>query len=185
MKNINEMTLDELTELAVTMDAWEWMKGVMDTDGDIVLGNGQLCCLLDGDSGGYVCEAPDRVRPDLEDPATTGCVMAMVRKKYGPNTWTVYTPRGWQVMTWEPVESIESYMAIIQTAWGEDTIALGKMGDDEFVVDPGTGEPLGRFAEVAIKLKTPNARVNCIVSASEEMPTEIHALIAALAKEKV
>jgi hypothetical protein len=123
----------------------------MDTDGDIVLGNGQLCCLLDGDSGGYVCEAPDRVRPDLKDSATAGCVMAMVRKKYGPNTWTVYTPRGWQVMT------------------SEHTVTV----DDMAVLVGGDMQVTGHVV----------FRPRAIIMASEEMPTEIYALIAALAKE--
>ena len=98
MKNINEMTLDELAEYAVTLDAWEWRKGIVDRDGDVVTGK--------VDEYVYICEqscidntyrsvanpyAKTRTRPDIEDPATLGCVLAMVRKKYGNHAFVRYS----------------------------------------------------------------------------------------------
>jgi hypothetical protein len=151
MKNINEMTLDELAKYAVTLDAWEWMPGMM-------VPYGAELRVPDWDLINVPIEAerwmPSKLdNPDFEDPATTGCVMGMVRAKYGPNTWTVYTPRGWQVMTAEQTVTVNEFAELV--------------GGDIHV----TGQIVFR----------PRA----IIMASEEMPTEIHALIAALAKEKV
>lgn len=182
MKPINEMNLEELAEYAVTLDVWERVPGMVLSHnwGRVIAVDGQRFRTVDGwwERGNAYCY------PDLTDPATLGCVLAMVRKKHGANAYTVYTERGWRVMSHEACESVESYIAIIQTVWGdEDTIALDEMDPDEMVIDPGTGEELGKWKDVAIKMTSPSSRTRCVVDASEEMPTEAHALIAALAKE--
>ena len=70
MSNYNQMTMDELAEFAVTLDGWEWMTGMLGyRDGSVwvrIISNTQRA-----------------IRPDLTDPATLGCVLAMVRAKWG------------------------------------------------------------------------------------------------------
>jgi hypothetical protein len=147
MKPINKMSMDELAEFAVTLEGWEWQKGMVDYDGDVITGV--------GDEGVYICEqASDddafrqvsnwfyktRVRPDLEDNATKGCVLAMVRKKHGKLCHARYCPEfGW------------------------------------FVDDGSHGPPLSYESVQVGYTKAP------IYIGFEE---EIHALIAALAKEE-
>lgn len=63
--NINEMTMIELAEHAVTLPGWEWMGGCFDWRSRIRVP--------------YVL--PKAPIPDLNDPATLGCVLAMARKK--------------------------------------------------------------------------------------------------------
>jgi hypothetical protein len=113
MRNINEMSLKELAEYAVTLPDWRWMRGMVDSHDEIVK----------ADIASAYWKTPDLL-PDLKDPATVGCVMAMVRKKYGKHAFVRYS-----------------------------------VSFDEWCV--------GTSADILV----------------EEMPTEAHALIAALAKE--
>lgn len=145
--------MNELAEFAVTLDdEWKWLPGMVDSYQDIVVSGPPsgdwiyICGRMDEEDTKLTVAIGQTVSgtlPDLTALASVGIVMGMVRFKYGPNTWTVFTPRGWQVMTWESLE---------------------QCGGPVFGV-PYTVE-----------------RINCIIMASEEMPTEIHALIAALAK---
>jgi hypothetical protein len=75
-KPINEMSLEELAEYAVTLEGWEWMPGMLGYRGGSVWVRITFAC------NGPRLTRPERaIRPDLEDPATLGCVLAMVRKK--------------------------------------------------------------------------------------------------------
>jgi hypothetical protein len=127
MKNINEMTMGELAEYAVTLDRWEWMPGMT-----FRVSEARIWRVADSScaenlalflSNGCAVDVKQALAPDIEDPATIGCVMAMVRKKYGKHAFVRYS-----------------------------------VSFDEWCV--------GTSADIFIY----------------EMPTEIHALIAALAK---
>lgn len=91
-KPINEMTLEELAEYAVTLDGWEWMPGMVDSYGDIVVSspseNWMYVCgrMYEDDTKREVAigQEVQGTYPDLTDPATLGCVLAMARKKHGP-----------------------------------------------------------------------------------------------------
>lgn len=126
MRSIKDMSLDELARHAITITGVDW---------GTLLGawtpTGRVCGVRIGGVTEILTINADwmdiaDVELNLNDGATVGCFLAMIRGRFGENTWTVYTPRGWQVMT-----------------------------------DEGH-------------------RTNCIVRASEGMPSEIHALIAAM-----
>lgn len=147
---INEMNLEELAEYAVTLDGWDWrlVDGAKTREGrrmSVWAEDNNDVFVVNRDSenswwrkgqvvgvdtiGTFVDSYCIHDGIDLNDPATLGCVLAMVRKKHGAWVYTLPTGRGWRVLI---------------------------------------GNPEERFVSV--------------VSAKEEMPTEAHALIAALAK---
>lgn len=94
MKQINEMNLEELAAHAVTLDGWEWRlcagmlvpeKGRV-PDEDIEMLRHMTAYEVEEFKSDMVRE----FRPDLTDPATLGCVLAMVRKKHGYGCVTHY-----------------------------------------------------------------------------------------------
>jgi len=85
-KPINEMTLDELSAYAVTLPGWRWAEGMLTrcrvrvTDGgeDYIIGE-RPCATVNG--GGHIDTIDiSGFTPDLTDPATIGCLMALVRE---------------------------------------------------------------------------------------------------------
>jgi hypothetical protein len=123
MKPINEMSMDELAEYAVTLDGWEWMDGVK-----VAQPNNRGVARIGPTFGSHMTISSDR--PDLTDPATKGCVLAMVRKKWG----------------------------------------------HRFYVRPSKGNPKHWCAVCQDEER--------LIWVADGYPTEAHALIAALAKEK-
>jgi hypothetical protein len=83
------MTLEELGRRAVNCKHWRWMEGMAwfeppngapDNDGDC----GRLGSLwTDADFG-------SPAYPDLSDPATLGCLLALVREAWNGNVAPVY-----------------------------------------------------------------------------------------------
>ena len=128
MKPINQMTLAELAAYAVTLPNWRWMRGMIDSYQDLITAD--IC-------HGYWADTD--VLPDLNEPATLGCVLAMVRKKW-------------------------AYLVI-------ECRLVSDMPD----------EPNSRPYYRAV---SPFASESWIVH-TDWMTTEAHALIAALAKERV
>lgn len=109
IKPINEMTLDELSEYAVTFNWWDWtlIGGAKTKDGlrlalwgdhnDVFVAgpddeNGWSEGQVVGVStlGSYVDSYYLHEGIDLNDNATLGCVLAMVRKKHGYGCVTHY-----------------------------------------------------------------------------------------------
>ena len=93
MKNINEMTLDELAEYAMTLPDWEWMPGML-TTADVRITCADSVGGVYSDGGEWFQFEFDILggsRPDLTDSATVGCVMAMVRKKHGNHAFVRYS----------------------------------------------------------------------------------------------
>jgi hypothetical protein len=95
MRNINEMSLKELAEYAVTLDRWEWMPGMT-----FKVSEARIWRVADSScaenlalflSNGCAVDVKQALAPDLKDPATVGCVMAMVRKKYGKHAFVRYS----------------------------------------------------------------------------------------------
>jgi len=69
--------MTELAKRAVACPGWRWMPGmlplVVDEDGDSV-----ACDRVWRTQGGHTV-VPAGATPDLEDPATLGCLLALVR----------------------------------------------------------------------------------------------------------
>lgn len=87
---------DELIELgkrAVACKGWRWMPGMRTAGAMRVIHDpdrwpDRPCAIREG---GWVDTAPPRPLgddlPDLTDPATLGCLLALVREAWGQDTW--------------------------------------------------------------------------------------------------
>ena len=96
----------ELAAEAVAAPGWRWLPGMLDTDGV------RYCTLVDGRPHGTTQSGhASMVRglPDLDDAATLGCLLALVREAWGVpslqcghvggwdddwDTWQVSNPPG-------------------------------------------------------------------------------------------
>ncbi len=93
-----EMT--ELARRAVACNGWRWMPGMM-------INTGFRCVWVDDETfrsfdqnGNETYGSTDCLSPDLTDPATLGCVLALVREKHNDPSAHVYWSalfRAWAV----------------------------------------------------------------------------------------
>ena len=92
----------ELARRAVACDGWRWMRGMADTDGRMFLEYGdcgEAAWLWTADEEPIWLPVEGRI-PDLTDPATLGCLGALVREAWGDPlicTATDNTGAGWWV----------------------------------------------------------------------------------------
>jgi len=66
---------NELARRAVACKGWQWMAGMLTLEGYRLDNSGRLKAEQQGDQ-----------LPDLNDPATVGCLVALVRKAWGEPT---------------------------------------------------------------------------------------------------
>lgn len=77
--------IDDLARRAVACSRWRWMPGmrwtVRTTDDERLMGWGRAPEFLKGRTPAWRSRLPD-----LTDPATRGCLLALVREAYGDQT---------------------------------------------------------------------------------------------------
>ena len=117
---------DEQTALArraVACPKWRWMPGMRTTRGERVVGasceywGARLwVSLLGSDSAGGVfvrsfCDSSGSCLPDLTDPATLGCLLALVREAWGDPFLCPAADRetGWWLNGYAAVDYLQSY----------------------------------------------------------------------------
>lgn len=118
---MSDMT--ELARRAVACKGWRWLPG-MRAIGGCVVATGCPLWLVDGvprmpEDGKYymwlrrTTEHPD-VLPDLDDPATLGCLLHLVRESWGDDTLTLVATRaadrsrGWMLEAWDPISPADA-----------------------------------------------------------------------------
>lgn len=85
----------ELAKRAIACKRWRWMSGMRTQGGDRAQGvknaNGwEVSYFYDMDLGGHSSFDGARELPDFTDPATLGCLLALVRSAQGDCTiWTM------------------------------------------------------------------------------------------------
>jgi len=81
----NELTPEaiDLSRRAVAAKGWRWLPRMVDTDGNTYLGGDRW--VLNGRVVEVFHPRCDVFIPDLSDPATVGCLLALVREAWGEN----------------------------------------------------------------------------------------------------
>ena len=95
-----------LARRAVTCRGWRWLRGMLRHDDYRYVGSGVWARWSDTASVMTALHMPDQL-PDLQDPATAGCMLALVREAWGsPSAYAMpwgsspqsQTPAGWSMM---------------------------------------------------------------------------------------
>lgn len=98
---------------AVACKGWRWMPGMRTTEAMRVVHDetafpGRPCAIREG---GWVDTSPPRplgaAIPDLTDPATLGCLLALVREAWGDSQMYVAGRGLWDVFTRHDVEIVQ------------------------------------------------------------------------------
>jgi hypothetical protein len=78
--------IEELARRAIACKRWRWMPGMLSAKGLRVTrrdSDGYVVGYYEDLS--YIAECVAGTLPDLSDPATVGCLLALVRKAWGPD----------------------------------------------------------------------------------------------------
>lgn len=96
------MSGGDLARRAVACPVWRWMPGMRDVDGGIVVfvdGSWLVTTVYIDDRDGWSTGSriARHALPDLDDPATLGCLLALVREAWGSHVSSIRTGDGWSV----------------------------------------------------------------------------------------
>ncbi len=106
------MTIEDLGRRAVACKHWRWMRGMLASNGEeyvrifYVSANHLHLIELEDDEFGMVRIPKDTcLIPDLSDPATLGCLLALVREAWGDDRICVapMTRNTWGVVIRNPI----------------------------------------------------------------------------------
>ena len=102
----------EINKRAIACSAWRWLPGMKTTEGVRVLAvDADGYCIGAMPGAHHVVEVRRNALPDLEDAATRGCLLALVREAWG-----------------EPLMSAVGYIDHLGPRWRIDADLLG-VGD--------------------------------------------------------
>src|SRR5690625_36209 len=109
--------LDELSRRVVECSSWEWLPGMKTVCGKRIISKDTTVRI--NDSGELVkCRIPHNARPDLEDHATNGCIIYLVRSSFGycgisternGRRWSISVPGGTPF-----VSEVSSMVAVLE-----------------------------------------------------------------------
>jgi len=90
-----------LSRRAVACGGWRWLRGMLRQDDYRYIGSGVWARWSDVHSLTTALHAPDQL-PDLTDPATRGCLLALVREAWGDSEMHMALgAKGWVWLTGE------------------------------------------------------------------------------------
>jgi len=126
MKSINEMSTKELAEYAVTLPRWRWLPGMRcvfppQTGGCGAIVVPRSATLIYGtlkdrqEEIWPYWDVPDGCVPDLDDSATVGCVMGMVRNKHSDHLWCEHFYASDSVESWKVVKTRGYFHQIVSS----------------------------------------------------------------------
>lgn len=78
---------EDLAQRAVACKHWRWLPGMLTTDRLRVVRADPDGYVLGWSTGGYVWALNADALPGLTDPATLGCLLALVREARQESTW--------------------------------------------------------------------------------------------------
>jgi hypothetical protein len=107
MKYVSTLSPEKMIELAgraVSCKHWRWMPGMRLQDGRRIINVAGAQCFMvaSNQAAGWfgVGDSDSEVLPDLDDPATSGCILHLVREIWGEHGLYCGAHKGWWHIIW-------------------------------------------------------------------------------------